>query len=93
MHVKVHRNYSLELSTRIGCHSVISDIIVVIKVQTPKLVGGTEDHIMWDHSEYKRKKKYGHDNFLYYKKNAEQVIVVTVCSDNNIIIMLITYSV
>lgn len=68
VHVRVHRNYSLELSTRIGCHSVISDIIVVIKVQTPKLVGGTEDHIMWDHSEYKRKKKYEHDNFLYYKK-------------------------
>ena len=41
VHVRVHRNYSLELSTRIGYHSAVSDVVVVIKVQSPKLVGGT----------------------------------------------------
>ena len=66
VHVRVHRNYSMEVSTWISHHTILRDVTVVVKVQTPRLVGGIEDHIMWDQAEYEDK-KYGHDNFLCYK--------------------------
>ena len=68
VHVRVHRNFSLELNTRITNHTILSDIVIVVKVQTPRLVGGSEDHIMWNQAEYEMRKKSEQDNFLYHKK-------------------------
>lgn len=64
IHVRVHTNFSLELLTRISCHTTVSN---VVKVQTPRLVGGTEDHIMWDQDDYEKRKNYKNNNFIYYK--------------------------
>ena len=58
VHVRVHRNYSLEVNTWISHHTVLRDVTVVVKVQTPHLVGGVEDHMLWDQAEYERTKKY-----------------------------------
>ena len=67
VHVRVHRNYSLELSSLISHHTTLRDVTVVVKVQTPNIVGGVEDHVMWDQAEYERIQKYKQDNLLYYK--------------------------
>ena len=56
VHVRVHRKYSLEVNTQISDYTVLGDVTVV-KVQTPCLVGGVEDHILWDQAEYERTKK------------------------------------
>ena len=68
VHIRVHRNYSLEVNTRISHHTILRDVIVVVQVQTQRLVGGVEDHIMWNQAEYEMTKKYKQDNYLYYKK-------------------------
>ena len=68
VHIRSRRNYSLEVNTRISHHTVLRDVIVVVKVQAPHLVGGVDDHIMWNQAKYEMTKKYKQDNYLYYKK-------------------------
>ena len=68
VHIRVHRNYSLDVNTRISHRTILRDVIVVVKLQTTRLVGGVEDHITWNQAEYVMTKKYEQDNYLYHKK-------------------------
>ena len=72
VHHRVHSEFSLELSVRIGndvYNSVtIRNLIVVIKVQTPAAVGGVRDHPRWNQDEYENSRNPKFLSFLECKK-------------------------
>lgn len=54
IHMRVRKEYSIELKVRLpnDNSSTLINPTVVIKVQTPALVGGDEDHPLWDKYKY-----------------------------------------
>ena len=67
VHERVHKDYGIELVTRFNDVALVNTI-VVLKVQTPALVGGTEDHYTWNQREYKNRKHSKYKSYLEYKK-------------------------
>lgn len=70
VHHRVYKDYSVEL--KVSGHCNLKSPVVVLKVQTPKLVGGLTDHFMWDKDKYleiegNKTRKYC-PGFLEYKK-------------------------
>ena len=54
IHIRIRKEYSVELKVRLP-HDNSTTLInpkVVLKVQTPTLVGGDEDHPLWDKYKY-----------------------------------------
>ena len=49
-HTRVHNGYNVEIVPRFDelCGSMLVDAQVVLKVQDPARVGGTQDHPSWD---------------------------------------------
>lgn len=72
VHHRVHLDFSLEVTVRIGGDIfnavTIRDLVVVIKVQTPAAVGGPRDHPLWNQEEYERSKNPKFLSYLEYKK-------------------------
>ena len=68
VHKRVHKDYGFELVTRFQNVS-LHDTVVVLKVLSAALAGGTEDHYSWNQDEYMKQKypKYPL-RFLDYKK-------------------------
>ena len=54
IHIRVRKEYSVELKVHLPCDNSTTLINpkVVFKVQTPTLVGGDEDHPLWDKYKY-----------------------------------------
>ena len=61
------------ITTRIGRDSTVRDIVVVIKVQTPALVGGPKDHALWDQEEYDKSKNTKFLSSLEYKNMLKNI--------------------
>jgi hypothetical protein len=60
VHHRVHSDFSLEVTVRIGSDVfnavAIRDLVVAIKVQTSAAVGGPRDHPLWNQTDYERSK-------------------------------------
>lgn len=67
VHERVHKDYSIELVTRFGDVTLLNTVIV-LKVQTPALVGGTDDHYTWNQRDYENKKYPKYPSFTEYKR-------------------------
>lgn len=71
VHYRVREQYSVEMEVRIDGHSCIHNPVVVLKVQTPRLVGGFNDRPLWDKHEYLRlngdKTRKHFPDYLQYK--------------------------
>lgn len=67
VHERVHKDYGIELVTRFNDVTLVNTIIV-LKVQTPALVGGTEDHYTWNQRVYENRKHPKYKSYLEYKK-------------------------
>ena len=63
VHHRVHNDYCLEFSTN-NENVTMEDIVVVVKVQTPKLLGGPHDHPLWDQDYYERRKRTESSDFI-----------------------------
>ena len=76
VHHRVHSDFSLEVTVRIGSNvfSTVSirDLVVVVKVQTPAAVGGPRDHPLWNQMDYEQSKNPKFLSYLEYKKMLEK---------------------
>lgn len=52
VHERVHKDFGIELVTRFNDVALVNTV-VVLKVQIPALVGGTEDHYTWNQGNMK----------------------------------------
>ena len=71
VHYRVHKDFSIEMKVRFDESCVVYEPTVVLKVQTPTLVGGLEDHPKWNmhtylHMNGDKTRKY-FPSFLEYK--------------------------
>ena len=67
VHERVHKDFGIELVTRFN-DALLLNTIVVLKVQTPVLVGGIEDRYNWNQRDYDNRKYPKHPSFLDCKK-------------------------
>lgn len=67
VHERVHKDYGFEIVTRFQNVS-IHNTVVVLKVLSSALSGGTTDHHSWNQDDYIRRKYPKHLSFLEYKR-------------------------
>lgn len=72
VHYRVLKEYSIEINVSSDNSCIVENPTIVLKVQTPALTGGIEDHYMWDKDKYleiegNKTRKY-YPSFIEYKK-------------------------
>ena len=71
VHERVHKDYGIELMTR--CQNVsLHNTVVVVKVLSSALSGGSKDHPSWNQEDYINRKYPKHLSFLDCKKALHQ---------------------